>query len=169
MYSKDTPMPRFAGCTAAVLMTLAAAAAAAQDNEVRVEYGMLRCTMTDRTNFVVVSKAEFACIFEHGDDRPSERFAGTIDQVGLDLSRMESQQLIWAVLAPSYDAEVSAMEGFYGGAGAGFSVGQGAGVSVLVGGFDKSFALQPISVSGNSGAGVSAGVQGLRLRYQGQM
>ncbi|MBL4558199.1 MAG: DUF992 domain-containing protein [Rhodobacteraceae bacterium] len=72
--------------------------------------------MTDRTNFVVVSKAEFACIFEHGDDRPSERFAGTIDQVGLDLSQMESQQLIWAVLAPSYDAEVSAMEGFYGGA-----------------------------------------------------
>ncbi|MBL4557888.1 MAG: DUF992 domain-containing protein [Rhodobacteraceae bacterium] len=35
-------------------------------------------------------------------------------------------------------------------------------MSVLVGGFDKSFALQPISVSGNSGAGVSAGVQGLR-------
>lgn len=160
------PMRRAA---AAALITLAATAAAAQDSQVRVEYGMLRCTMTDRTNMIVASKAEFACTFEHGDDRAEERFTGTLEQVGLDLSTMSSQTLVWAVLAPSYDAEVSAMEGTYAGVGASASVGKGAGASLLLGGFDKSFALQPLSVSGNEGVGASAGIQSLTLKYEGQM
>jgi hypothetical protein len=153
----------------AALLAVVASTAVAQDNSVRVEYGVLRCTMTDRSNMIIVSKSEFACIFEPGDGRPNERFTGTIDQVGLDLSLKQSEELIWAVLAPSVGAETSAMEGFYGGAGASASVGKGVGANVLVGGFDRSFALQPLSVSGNQGTGVSAGVQGLTLRYQGQM
>jgi hypothetical protein len=42
-----------------------------------------------------------------------------------------------------------ALEGKYAGATAGPTVGVGVGANVLVGGFDRSIALQPLSVEGN--------------------
>ena len=39
----------------------------------------------------------------------------------------------------------------------------GLGANVLVGGFDKSFALQPLSVSGDRGLNVAAGVGSITL------
>jgi len=36
---------------------------------------------------------------------------------------------------------------------------------VLVGGFDKSVALQPISIEGNTGLNVAAGIGALSLKF----
>jgi hypothetical protein len=36
---------------------------------------------------------------------------------------------------------------------------------VLVGGFDKSFSLQPLSVSGNKGLNVAAGIGSITLKH----
>jgi len=36
---------------------------------------------------------------------------------------------------------------------------------VLVGGFDKAFSLQPLSVSGNKGLNVAAGIGSISLKY----
>ncbi len=58
-----------------------------------------------------------------------------------------------------------ALEGTYAGATAGATVGVGADVNVLVGGFDKSIALQPISIEGNSGLNVAAGIGSISLRH----
>jgi hypothetical protein len=142
--------------------------ARAQDDEVRVEMGILTCRMTDRTNLIVVSETKFDCVFDHADGRDDERFLGVIDKLGADLSIKGDETLVWAVLAPSVDAKVSAMEGTYVGVGADVSLGKGVGANALFGGLDKSFALQPVSVSTSDGVGVTLAVESLRLDYTGQ-
>ena len=47
---------------------------------------------------------------------------------------------------------------------AGGAVGVGAGANALVGGSDRSIALQPISVEGLTGLNVAAGVASITLR-----
>jgi Protein of unknown function (DUF992) len=54
--------------------------------------------------------------------------------------------------------------GNYGGASAEATVGAGLGANVLVGGSDRTIALQPLSVQGQTGLNVAAGVTELILR-----
>ncbi len=151
-----------------LLLALALAApAAAQDEQVRLEIGLLTCHLTDRTNLVIVSETEFSCVFEHTDDRQKERFSGVVDKIGLDLTFKEDETLKWGVLAPSIDAEVSAMEGVYVGIGAEVGVVKGGSANLLVGGLDKSFALQPFAVSGSDATGAALAVESFKLKYEG--
>jgi hypothetical protein len=55
------------------------------------------------------------------------------------------------------------LAGSYGGVGANASVGIGFGGNFLVGGTGNSYALQPISVQGQTGLNVAAGVASLDL------
>ena len=45
-----------------------------------------------------------------------------------------------------------------------FQCGVGLGANVLVGGLDKSIALQPLSVEGNKGLNVAAGIGAISLK-----
>jgi len=58
-----------------------------------------------------------------------------------------------------------ALEGDYAGATAGATIGVGLGANVLIGGMDKSIALQPLSVSGNTGLNIAAGIGVISLKY----
>ena len=55
------------------------------------------------------------------------------------------------------------LAGNYGGVGANASVGVGGGGNFLVGGPANAYALQPISVQGQTGLNVAAGVAGIEL------
>ena len=57
------------------------------------------------------------------------------------------------------------VEGDYAGATAGATFGVGLGANVLVGGLDKSIALQPLSVQSNTGLNVAAGVGVITLKF----
>ena len=57
-----------------------------------------------------------------------------------------------------------ALEGRYGGVTAGATIGVGLGANVLLGGFDQSIALQPLSVEGNTGLNLAAGIGAMRLQ-----
>jgi hypothetical protein len=56
------------------------------------------------------------------------------------------------------------LAGNYVGASAQATVGAGLGANVLVGGSDRTVALQPLSVQGQTGLNVAAGVADLELR-----
>ena len=73
--------------------------------------------------------------------------------------------MIWAVIAPG-SVKRGALAGDYGGASGSASVGVGLGANVLVGGLDKSIALQPLSVQGQTGINLAVGAAGLKLRYK---
>jgi hypothetical protein len=62
--------------------------------------------------------------------------------------------------------KAGALQGGYGGVTASATVGVGAGANVLLGGFDKSIALQPISIEGNTGLNVAAGIGALDLKFE---
>ncbi|MEM1316523.1 MAG: DUF992 domain-containing protein [Pseudomonadota bacterium] len=161
---------RLAAAVAAAVLATAAAPALAQSTQAkvesgeqgRIESGILKCAMTDRSNFVLVSTTTFSCEFDRSGD--NEMYVGEITSIGLDLQIKNATELRWAVVAPrNIDAEAGALAGGYGGAAASVALGYGAGAKVLVGGLDESIALQPLSVSGERGVGAALGVEGLRL------
>ena len=59
----------------------------------------------------------------------------------------------------------AALAGNYGGASAEATVGAGVGANVLVGGSNRTIQLQPLSVQGQTGLNVAAGVTGIELRW----
>ena len=68
------------------------------------------------------------------------------------------------VYAPSRRLGPGDLSGSYAGAQGSASVGVGLGGNALVGGSDNSFALQPLSLQGQVGLAVAAGLESLELR-----
>ena len=56
------------------------------------------------------------------------------------------------------------LAGTFAGVTGGAAVGVGVGANVLVGGSDRSIALQPLSIEGSTGLNIALGVAELRLR-----
>jgi len=70
--------------------------------------------------------------------------------------------MVWLVFAPG-KVVPGALAGTYVGASAGATVGVGVGVNALVGGGNKQITLQPVSVEGNTGLNLAAGVAEIKL------
>ena len=68
------------------------------------------------------------------------------------------------MFAPSRGRQRGELAGNYGGAAASATVGVGVGANALIGGSSNTIALQPLSVQGQTGLSVAAGVAGLELR-----
>ena len=136
-------------------------AAAAEDAGFKL--GTLTCQATEITNAIVFTDVDFACIYEsvNGNTEPYE---GEIDKIGVDLSIKNNVTMVWAVIAPTEtEWKPGQLAGNYVGASADASLGIGAGARVLVGGGDDGFQLQPISVDGIEGVGVSLGIESFEL------
>ena len=102
--------------------------------------------------------------FRVSSDSATERYVGSISKFGVDIGYTEGGVLVWGVFAPSSDVREGALQGDYAGASASATVGVGVGANVLVGGLDKSIDLQPLSVEGNKGLNVAAGIGAISLR-----
>lgn len=144
----------------AALATTAATASA----QSRVQTGVLDCRGAGTVSFVVGSAHQLECIFQSGQGVRS-RYYGIVRRVGLDIGFTERSALGWAVFAPTNRIGPGDLAGNYGGVTAGAAVGVGANANVMVGGSDNSFALQPLSLEGQTGLNVAVGVAGLELRY----
>ncbi|MGQ0532889.1 MAG: DUF992 domain-containing protein [Caulobacteraceae bacterium] len=149
-----------AAVAAIALMALAPAAQAADPG---VNVGMLECHVQEGWGHVIASSRDMTCVFSPVDGR-AERYTGELSRYGVDLGYTSDATLVWAVFAPTSDMEQGGLEGDYGGVSAQASVGVGLGANVLIGGFDRSVALQPVSVEGNTGLAVAAGVGVITLR-----
>ena len=151
-------MTKYFWPVAAVL--LVAASAQAQSSRVRV--GGLTCNVAPGVGLIVGSNKSMSCTYQSVDGW-SERYSGNIVIIGADIGVTDSKTIAWAVWAPVNQAGRGALAGGYGGATAEVTVAGGLGANVLVGGFQNSFMLQPVSVSGQTGANVAAGVSGIQL------
>src|ERR1700689_3727658 len=98
---------------------------------------------------------------------PEDRYVAVIQKVGLDIGITEETALAWNVFAPGARLARGAPAGRYAGADASAVVGLGVGGNVLVGGSNKSIALQPLSVEGQVGLSVAAGLGSLGVRRGG--
>ena len=147
-------------------LTLAAAALvaplAAANALPPVRAGILQCQGGQNVGFVVGSVTSLECVFQSEGRRP-EPYVATVRRFGLDIGVTEQTQFSWAVNAPTSRVGRGELAGSYGGVGANASVGIGGGGNFLLGGPQNSYALQPISVQGQTGLNVAAGIAGIEL------
>ncbi|WP_426440190.1 DUF992 domain-containing protein [Bradyrhizobium genosp. P] len=149
--------------TTLTLATLALLAPIATANAMPpVQAGVLQCQGGQNVGFVVGSVTQLECVFQSEGRRP-EAYIATVRRIGLDLGVTAQTQLAWAVSAPTAVVPRGALTGSYGGVGVNASVGLGAGGNFMFGGPQNAYALQPISLQGQAGFNVAAGIAGLDL------
>jgi hypothetical protein len=151
-----------AGVAAATLVASFASADAQQPMQ-RVQVGILECRGGASVGFVVGSVTNLGCVLRV-EGMPEDRYVATIRKVGLDLGITQESALAWGVFAPVARLGPGDLSGNYAGAQGSASIGVGAGGNVLVGGSNNSIALQPLSVQGQVGLSVAAGLESLELR-----
>lgn len=143
---------------------LALAAAAPAQAQSSVQAGWLTCDESSGWGLVLGSTTDVNCTFSQ-QNQVVARYKGHIDKLGVDIGYHGAGVLVWAVLAPTSAPPPSSLNGQYGGVTAGAALGVGATANVLVGGSDRTISLQPVSVEGNTGVNVAAGVSALTLNY----
>ena len=145
---------------AAAATALALVPAQAAPHGVRV--GELTCNVASGWGFVFGSSKDLHCTY-HGNGSHYEHYTGSISKFGVDVGYTTGGVLVWGVFAPTSDMRKGALSGDYVGASAQATVGIGAGANALIGGLDKSVALQPLSVEGSKGLNVAAGIGSISL------
>ena len=128
-----------------------------------VKVGILTCHVHSGWGFIVGSSKGMLCNYAP-NGRQRDNYTGSISKFGVDIGYTGSGVIVWDVVAPTSDVRPGALAGDYAGATASATVGAGVGANVLVGGLDKSIALQPVSVEGNLGLDVSGGIGAMTLR-----
>ena len=129
----------------------------------RVKAGTLTCDISGGIGLIITSHKDVSCIFTPTEPGPREVYVGGINKFGLDLGATAGGEMVWSVYAPT-TRRFGALAGQYSGASAEATVGAGLGANVLLGGSDRTVALQPLSVQGQAGLNVAAGVAELTLR-----
>jgi hypothetical protein len=146
---------------AAVAATALALAGPADAAPSGVRVGDLTCNVASGWGFIFGSSKDLHCTYRGNNHR--EHYVGSINKFGVDLGYTEGGVLVWGVFAPTSDMRKGALAGDYVGGSAQANVGIGAGANALIGGFNKSISLQPLSVEGSKGLNVAAGIGSISL------
>jgi len=126
--------------------------------------GMLSCKLNPSIGFIIVGHQSMECRFVPSMPGPPQLYEGALNTVGIDIGIIGGGALAWGVLAPSAGVPAGALAGTYVGASGDVALGVGVGANVLVGGSNRSFALQPVSVEGSVALDVTLGLSALQLR-----
>jgi Protein of unknown function (DUF992) len=158
-------MPRFliSAAIAAIMLVTGSTGGFAQQPMQRVQLGVLECRGGASIGFIVGSVTNLGCVLR-AEGMPEDRYVATVRKVGLDIGITQESALAWGVFAPVARLGPGDLSGNYVGAQGSASVGVGLGGNVLVGGSANSIALQPLSVQGQIGLNVAAGLENLELR-----
>ncbi|WP_404546239.1 DUF992 domain-containing protein [Bradyrhizobium sp. USDA 223] len=129
----------------------------------RSRVGTLTCNISPGVGMIVAGQRQLSCIYASARGRAREAYEGTVSTLGLDIGATSGGQLVWTVFAPT-TVRRAALAGTYAGATAGGTVETGVGANLLVGGSDRTIALQPVSVQAQTGVNVAAGISRMELR-----
>lgn len=130
----------------------------------RVKAGVLTCDVSAGMGFIIGSSKSVFCNFSPDQPGPPEAYIGTISKFGLDIGATTGGVMVWVVFTGTGGYGPGFLTGDYVGATAEATVAAGLGANVLVGGSERTIALQPVSVSGQTGLNVAVGVANLRLQ-----
>ncbi len=138
-------------------------AAAAQEG---IQVGILECAIGPGTGYIIGSTKDVSCTFKPSEKSfAPESYFGVVRKFGLDVGTTGTALMQWLVLAPSSNVYApGALAGDYIGASAEVTAAVGGGANVLIGGSNRSFTLQPVSVQAQTGLNVAVGVAQFQLR-----
>src|SRR3954468_6257548 len=152
-------MKRMMALGIAALVLAAADPAAAQ----RIKAGILDCDVSGGFGLIIGSQKSVSCTFTPDIPGPREAYTGAITKFGLDIGATAGGRMVWAVYSETV-AGIGALAGDYVGATGEGTVAVGLGANVLIGGSNRTVALQPLSVTGQAGLNLAVGVADLSLR-----
>ena len=130
----------------------------------RVRIGVLTCDVSGGLGLIIGSQKQLSCTYAPDGPGPQEVYSGSITRFGLDIGVTTGGVMVWGVFTDS-SAGPGFLAGDYIGATGEATVAAGLGANVLVGGSNRSVALQPLSVQGQTGLNIAAGVGALELHY----
>ena len=141
---------------AAAIAALAAVGFAGQaDAASRVQVGVLTCDVAPGIGYVIGSAKDLSCAFKPSHGK-TEYYHGSIKKLGFDIGYTAHTKIAWLVFAATKDSvRRHALAGTYVGASSEATLGVGLGGNWLIGGSQKSFALQPWSIQGQIGLNLS--------------
>ena len=145
-------------------LALCAATLPASAAEATVQLGRLSCDVAGGVGLILGSQKAVSCTF-HRSNGDTDSYSGTITKIGLDIGVTDGAHIEWLVLAAT-DAKYTshALAGKYIGASGEATIGVGLGANALIGGLNRSFALQPVSVQAQTGLNFAAGLSQLTLK-----
>lgn len=133
------------------------------------QVGTLSCRVDPNIGFIIVGHQPMQCVYTQAPGAvpqvPPQSYDGALSTIGLALGVSTGSVLGWAVLAPTTGVPAGALAGEYVGVSADVGLGLGAGANVLLGGSNRTIALQPLSLQGSTAINVIAGVSSLKLRW----
>jgi len=135
----------------------------AQAQSGRTQVGVLECRGGTNVGLIVGSVTNLGCVFR-SQGRPDDLYTARVTKIGVDIGITTETALSWAVFAPTAQLGMGDLSGNYAGVDASAAVGVGLGGNAMIGGSSNSFALQPLSVQGQTGLSVAGGVQSMELR-----
>ncbi len=127
-----------------------------------IKVGTLTCDVSGGIGLIIGSSKSVRCTYSRASDGREEFYSGSINKFGLDVGVTERQVMAWVVFAPG-QVGAGSLAGNYVGATAEATAGAGVGANALIGGFNKTITLQPVSLAAQTGLNVAAGVANLRL------
>jgi hypothetical protein len=152
----------FLGAVVLALAAMSFSAPAAQAQRVRT--GVLNCDVSAGIGLIIGSQRSVNCLFTPDQPGyPQEGYYGTISKLGLDVGVTAGGVMVWGVYADT-SRGYGFLAGDYAGASGEATVVAGLGANVLVGGSNRTVALQPVSVGGQVGLNLALGVANLSLR-----
>jgi Protein of unknown function (DUF992) len=125
-----------------------------------VAAGVLTCNVSSGFGFIFGSSRELNCVFSTN----GQHYVGHINKFGVDIGFTQAAVMVWTVFAPTANLAPGALAGHYAGATAGATAGVGLAANALIGGSSNTITLQPLSIEGNTGLNVAAGVAEVTLR-----
>lgn len=124
--------------------------------------GVLECHVKEGVGLIIMEKERMTCKFTPVNGSV-ENYYGQINEYGLALGVTAGTIIIWGVIAANPTYEPGSLAGKYVGISAEASVGLGVGANALLGGSNKSIALQPVSVQGQVGLDIAVGITDMDL------
>lgn len=131
----------------------------------KVQAGLLECRGDAAVAYGLGSTRAVKCEFRPAAEMGQYKYIGTLERAGLDFGVSDQGSMLWMVLATSKTIGPEALAGEYVGLSTGFALGPGFSANVLVAkGDEKGIALQPVSISADSGLSISLAGASLKLQ-----
>jgi len=134
----------------------------------RARAGVLTCDVSAGIGLILGSQKQVSCLFSPEQPGfPQEAYVGAFTRFGLDIGITAAGVMVWAVFVDT-NRGPGFLAGNYVGASGEATVAAGLGANVLIGGSNRTVALQPVSVSGQVGLNLALGVGDLSLSPAGR-
>lgn len=143
----------------AALMAVGLMAVPAQANGVKL--GTLTCQIEGGPGLLIGSVRQGECVYRDNQGH-TKSYNAELSRLGVDIGVTGNKTMVWAVFGVDGASNLG-LKGTYTGLNAEATAVVGVGVNALVGGFKSGIVLNPVSISGQTGLNVAAGVATLRL------